>query len=95
MSSKLYVGNLAFNTTEQDLQNAFATHGQVNSTNIITDPETGRSRGFGFVELETTESASAAIKALDGKDLGGRALSVNQARPREIALVAAIKRSVL
>ena len=87
MSVKLYVGNLAFNTTEQDLQNEFAQHGQVNSTSIITDRETGRSRGFGFVELESSESASAAIKALDGKDLDGRALSVNEARPREVRVM--------
>lgn len=83
MSVKLYVGNLAFSTTEQDLQDEFAAHGQVNSANIITDRETGRSRGFGFVELESKESAAAAIKALDGKEVGGRALSVNEARPRE------------
>ena len=87
MSVKLYVGNLAFNTTEQDLQDEFAQHGQVNSTSIITDRETGRSRGFGFVELESSESASAAIKALDGKDLDGRALSVNEARPREVRVM--------
>lgn len=84
MSVKLYVGNLSFNTTEQDLQSEFAQHGQVNSTSIITDRETGNSRGFGFVELETRESASAAIKALNGKEVGGRALNVNEAKPREM-----------
>ena len=84
MSVKLYVGNLAFSTTEQDLQAEFAQHGQVNSTSIITDRETGNSRGFGFVELETSESAAAAITALNGKEVGGRALNVNEARPREM-----------
>jgi len=83
MSVKLYVGNLAFNTTEQDLQDEFGQHGQVNSASIVTDRDTGRSRGFGFVELDSKESAQAAIKALDGKEMGGRALTVNEARPRE------------
>jgi hypothetical protein len=83
MSVKLYVGNLAFNTTEQDLQDEFGQHGQVSSASIVTDRDTGRSRGFGFVELDSKESAQAAIKALDGKEMGGRALTVNEARPRE------------
>jgi cold-inducible RNA-binding protein len=83
MSVKLYVGNLAFNTTEQDLQDEFGRHGQVTSASIVTDRDTGRSRGFGFVELESKASAQAAIQALNGKELGGRALNVNEARPRE------------
>lgn len=83
MSVKLYVGNLAFNTTEQDLRDEFGQHGQVNSASIITDRDSGASRGFAFVELETRESATAAIQALNGKDLGGRALNVNEAKPRE------------
>lgn len=84
MSVKLYVGNLAFNTTEQDLRTEFGQHGQVNSASIITDRETGNSRGFGFVELETRESATAAIQALNGKEVGGRALNVNEAKPKEM-----------
>ena len=84
MSVKVYVGNLAFDTTEQDLHTEFAQHGQVNSTSIITDRETGNSRGFGFVELDSKEAAAAAITALNGKELGGRALTVNEARPKEI-----------
>jgi cold-inducible RNA-binding protein len=84
MSVKVYVGNLAFNTTEQDLQTEFSQHGQVNSTSIITDRETGHSRGFGFVELDSREAAAAAITALNGKEIGGRALKVNEARPKEI-----------
>ena len=84
MSVKVYVGNLAFGTTEQDLRTEFEQHGEVNSTSIITDRETGQSRGFGFVELDSSESAAAAIKALNGKELGGRALTVNEARPKEI-----------
>ena len=83
MSVKLYVGNLAFNTTEQDLQDEFAQHGQVNSASIVTDRDTGRSRGFGFVELDSKESALAAIQALNGRELDGRALTVNEAKPRE------------
>jgi cold-inducible RNA-binding protein len=83
MSVKLYVGNLAFNTTEQDLQEQFRQYGQVSSANIITDRDTGRSRGFAFVELDSKESAQAAIEALNGKELDGRALTVNEAKPRE------------
>ncbi len=83
MSVKLYVGNLAFNTTEQDLQEQFSQYGQVSSANIITDRESGRSRGFAFVELDSKESAQAAIEALNGKELDGRALTVNEAKPRE------------
>jgi cold-inducible RNA-binding protein len=83
MSVKLYVGNLTFNTTEQDLQEQFSRYGHVSSANIITDRDTGRSRGFAFVELDSKESAQAAIDALNGKELDGRALTVNEARPRE------------
>jgi cold-inducible RNA-binding protein len=83
MSVKLYVGNLAFNTTEQDLQEQFSQYGQVSSASIITDRDTGRSRGFAFIELDSKESAQAAIQALNGTDLSGRALTVNEARPRE------------
>jgi len=83
MSVKLYVGNLTFNTTEQDLHEQFSRYGQVNSASIITDRGTGRSRGFAFVELDSKESAQAAIEALNGKELDGRALTVNEAKPRE------------
>jgi cold-inducible RNA-binding protein len=83
MSVKLYVGNLTFNTTEQDLQEQFSRYGQVSSAIIITDRDTGRSRGFAFVELDSKESAQAAIEALNGKELDGRALTVNEARPRD------------
>lgn len=83
MSFKLYVGNLAFNTTEQDLQDQFSQYGQVSSASLITDRETGRSRGFAFVELDSKEAAQTAIAGLNGKELDGRALTVNEAKPRE------------
>ncbi len=83
MSSKLYVGNLSFNTTTQDLETMFAASGTVESTNIIEDRETGRSRGFAFVEMSSNEEAQNAISALNGKDVDGRALTVNEAKPRE------------
>ena len=83
MSVKLYVGNLAFNTTEQDLQEQFSQYGQVSAASIVTDRDSGRSRGFAFVELDSKESAQAAIQALNGKEIDGRALTVNEARPRE------------
>lgn len=83
MSMKLYVGNLAFNTTEQDLQDEFGQFGQVNSASLVTDRETGRSRGFAFVELDSKEAAQTAIQSLNGKEVGGRALTVNEAKPRE------------
>jgi RNA recognition motif-containing protein len=83
MSTKLYVGNLAFQTTSQDLQQLFAQAGTVQSANVIEDRETGRSRGFAFVEMSTTEEASSAIEQFNGKDLSGRALKVNEAKPRE------------
>jgi len=82
---KLYVGNLSFDTTTQDLETLFGESGTVTSTNIIDDRETGRSRGFGFVEMSSTEEGKAAIAALDGKEVGGRNLKVNEAKPRENA----------
>src|SRR3954470_17423427 len=83
MSTKLYVGNLSFDTTTQDLETMFGESGTVTSTNIIEDRETGRSRGFAFVEMSSAEEAKAAIAALDGKEVGGRNLKVNEAKPRE------------
>ena len=83
MSSKLFVGNLSFNTTENELQDAFAAHGTVLETNLMMDRATGRPRGFGFVTMGSPEEAQKAIDALNGKDLGGRALTVNVAKPRE------------
>ena len=83
MNTKLYVGNLSFDTTENDLQDLFAAHGPVSEVNLITDRMSGRSRGFGFVTMGTPEGAEAAIQALAGKEVGGRALTVNEARPRE------------
>jgi len=83
MSSKLFVGNLSFNTTENELQDTFAAHGTVLETNLMMDRATGRPRGFGFVTMGSPEEAQKAIDALNGKDLGGRALTVNVAKPRE------------
>ena len=83
MSSKLYVGNLSFDTTTSDLETKFGAHGTVESTNIIEDRETGRSRGFGFVEMSSKEEGQAAISTLNGKEVDGRALTVNEAKPRE------------
>ena len=83
MSNKLFVGNLSFQTTENDLQDAFAQHGTVVEANLMMDRMSGRPRGFGFVTMSTAEEAEKAIEALNGKDLGGRALTVNVARPRE------------
>ena len=80
---KIYVGNLAFETSESDLSEVFAQHGDVQEVSIIMDRETGRSRGFGFVEMKTEEAGRSAIGALDGTDLGGRQIKVNEARPRE------------
>jgi len=82
-NNKLFVGNLSFNTTENDLQDAFAAHGTVMEANLMTDRVSGRPRGFGFVTMGTPEEAQAAIDALNGKDLDGRALTVNIAKPRE------------
>jgi len=83
MSTKLFVGNLSFNTTENDLQDAFAQHGTVREVNLILDKITKRPRGFGFVTMETKEAADAAIQALNGSDWHGRSLTVNEAKPRE------------
>ena len=83
MSSKLFVGNLSFNTTENDLQDAFAAHGSVVEANLMMDRMTGRARGFGFVTMSTPEEAEKAIAALNGAQMDGRALTVNIARPRE------------
>lgn len=79
----LYVGNLSFNTSEDDVRQAFAAHGTVTAVRIITDRDTGQSRGFGFVEMENSDSAQTAMTALNGQDLDGRALTINEARPRE------------
>ncbi|MBM3316382.1 MAG: RNA-binding protein [Candidatus Eisenbacteria bacterium] len=83
MSNKLYVGNLPFDAGEEDLQGLFAAHGEVISAKVITDRETGRPRGFGFVEMAQAEDAQKAIQSLDGKEFMGRALKVNIAQPRE------------
>ncbi|PYS60795.1 MAG: RNA-binding protein [Acidobacteria bacterium] len=83
MSMKLYVGNLAFETTSNDLQTLFAQAGTVESVNLIEDRETGRSRGFGFVEMQTKEEGAAAIQKFNGQEVGGRSLKVNEAKPRE------------
>lgn len=80
---KLYVGNLSFNTTNQDLNELFATVGTVESANVIEDRETGRSRGFGFVEMSSKAEGEAAISQLDGKEIDGRSLKVNEAKARE------------
>ena len=83
MSMKLYVGNLAFETTSNDLQTLFAQAGTVESVNLIEDRETGRSRGFGFVEMQTKEEGAAAIQKFNGQEVAGRSLKVNEAKPRE------------
>ena len=80
---KLYVGNLAFDTTSNDLQTLFAQAGTVESVNLIEDRESGRSRGFGFVEMQTKEEGAAAIQKFNGQEVGGRSLKVNEAKPRE------------
>jgi len=83
MTMRLYVGNLSFQTTSQDLQDYFSQAGTVESANVVEDRETGRSRGFGFVEMATKEEGEAAIQQFNGKELNGRNLTVNEARPRE------------
>ena len=83
MSMKLYVGNLSFDTSSNELQTLFAQAGTVESVSLIEDRETGRSRGFGFVEMSTNEEGATAIQKFDGQEVGGRALRVNAAKPRE------------
>ena len=83
MGSKLYVGNLTYGVTSADLNTMFAAHGTVTSADVLMDRETGRSKGFGFVQMSTDEEAAAAIAAMHGKEHDGRALTVNEARPRE------------
>lgn len=83
MSVKLYVGNLPFSISEGDLSNLFGQSGPVDSAQIVTDRETGRSRGFGFIEMGSREAAEMAISQLNGHDLDGRSLVVNEARPKE------------
>ena len=79
----IYVGNLSYGMSEDELRQAFSAHGEVSSAKILMDRETGRSRGFGFVEMPNQSEAEAAIAQLNGKDVGGRALRINEARPRE------------
>jgi RNA recognition motif-containing protein len=83
LGKRLYVGNLNYNLTKNDLEQLFAAHGTVVSAQVITDRDTGRSKGFGFVEMGTDEEAQAAISALNGKPQGGRNLTVNEAKPQE------------
>src|ERR1041385_1445642 len=83
MSIKLYVGNLAFKTSSDDLQQLFAQAGTVESASVVEDHDTGRSRGFGFVEMSSKEEGEAAITQFHGKEVNGRNLTVNEARPRE------------
>ena len=78
----IYVGNLSWNLKDQDLSNLFASHGEVVSAKIVTDKITGRSRGFGFVEMANNEDGPAAIEGMNGQDIQGRSISVNEARPR-------------
>src|SRR5207253_10832399 len=82
MGKKLYVGNLAYGVTDSDLQQLFEAHGTVQSAQVIMDRDTGRSKGFGFVEMGSDQEAQAAIAALNGKEVDGRALTVNEARPK-------------
>ena len=82
MSTKLYVGNLSFTTDSAELESLFAPHGRVTKAQVINDRDTGRSRGFGFVEMDSAEEAQAAISSLNGKDMGGRQLTVNLAKER-------------
>ena len=83
MSTRLYVGNLNFRTTGDELREVFSQAGEVENATVVEDRDTGRSRGFGFVEMATAEGAAAAIEQFNGKELGGRNLTVNEARPRE------------
>lgn len=83
MAKKLYVGNLSYDTNDGDLQQMFGAFGTVQSAQIVTDRDTGRSKGFGFVEMGSDQEAQAAINVLNGKEVNGRPLTVNEARPRE------------
>jgi RNA recognition motif-containing protein len=83
MSMKLYVGNLSFQTTDQDLQGLFSQAGTVESVSLVTDRETGRPRGFGFIEMGSKAEGEAAISQFNGKEVDGRSLTVNEAKPRE------------
>jgi RNA recognition motif-containing protein len=83
VAKKMYVGNLSYSTNEDELRRIFEEHGTVVSAQVIMDRETGRSKGFAFVEMSSDQEAQAAISALDGKEMGGRVLKVNEARPRE------------
>jgi RNA recognition motif-containing protein len=83
MTMKLYVGNLAFSTSSQDLQELFGQAGTVESASVVEDRDTGRSRGFGFVEMSSKEEGEAAIAQFNGKEVNGRSLTVNEAKPRE------------
>lgn len=82
MGKKLYIGNLSYDVTSSDLETLLSAHGTVQSAEVITDRATGRSKGFGFVEMDSDAEAQAAVAALDGQDHGGRALTVNEAKPR-------------
>lgn len=82
MSANIYVGNLSFNTTSNDLQSLFAEHGEVTRAQVVTDRDTGRSRGFGFIEMSSSDAATTAIGALNGHNLDGRELTVNVAKER-------------
>jgi RNA recognition motif-containing protein len=83
MGKKLYVGNLAYSISDSDLQQLFEAHGSVQSAQVIMDRDTGRSKGFGFVEMGSDQEAQAAIAAMNGKEIEGRSLTVNEARPKE------------
>lgn len=83
MGKRLYVGNLSYGVDDAELEQLFGAHGTVESAHVISDRETGRSKGFGFVEMTTDDEAQAAITALDGQEAGGRTLKVNEAKPRE------------
>jgi RNA recognition motif-containing protein len=82
MGKKLYVGNLGYTVTDSDLEQMFAAHGTVQSAQVVMDRDSGRSKGFGFVEMGSDQEAQAAIAALSGKEVGGRTLTVNEARPK-------------
>ena len=83
MGKKIFVGNLSFDTTSKDLETLFAEHGTCESATVVTDRDTGRSRGFGFVEMSSASEADKAISSLNGRDVGGRQINVSEAKPRE------------